>query len=218
MKAILQTTPMVGSRKPYKRDEWIRTIDRGGYLEIEFPYPYQNRTGAPKAYNFLYLIPGAEYSFAFAYPFQGFHELIERIVSKNEYQTAFRQEWTRFDSMLVTDQQKFLGEITKRPLLVMFQDPEDNFKRKWVVATQILVQPGASNVISETELNGLESLILPTLGLYVEATDAVSRVGSGLIQGRYKFPKSGFEKFMEKYKKVQPYLDEIGGTLRDMNK
>ena len=214
MRTILQTKPMVGSRKPYGREEWIRTVDKGGYMEIEFPFPNQNRIGTPEGYFFLYLMPRQDYSFALAYPFDGFHELVERILSEDVYESAFRQEWPRFDNMLITDEQKMLSEFAKRPIQVIFRDSEDDFKSKWVVASQIAVPAGASNVVHEAELRGLESLIAPTVSLHVEVTDAVNRVVTGQITGRYKFPKSGFEKFKEAYDKVEPYLGLLVDALK----
>lgn len=106
MRAMLQIKRTVGSRKPYKREEWVRTVDKGGYMEVEFPARIKNHIGKPKAYFFFYLILRQDYSFAFAYPFDGFNEFIQWILGEDVYETAFRQEWPRFDNMFITDQKK----------------------------------------------------------------------------------------------------------------
>jgi hypothetical protein len=76
----------------------------------------------------------------------------------------------------------------------------------------------ASNVIQEAELRSLQSLIVPTLSLHVEATDAVTRVATGQVKGRYKFPKSGFDKFLETYDKVAPYLSFVKDVFDATNR
>lgn len=183
-------------------------------MEIEFAYPFQNRISTPDSYFFFYLMPGKDYSFAIAYPFDGFHELIEQILSEDVYQAAFRQEWPIFNNLAIKDQQKMSLEFTKRPILSIFCDPEDEYKEKWVVATAVAVPVGASNVVTHAELKGLESLIFPSLSLLAEAKDAITRVMIGQIEGRYKFAKSRFEKFIESFNKAEPFIGKILDVLQ----
>lgn len=110
-----------------------------------------------------------------------------------------------------------LREFAKRPIMANIQYPED-FKGKWVVASQIVLPAQASNVVHEAEiLRVLETLLEPTLGLQVEVTDAVNRVLTGQVEGRYKIPKRGFEKFMETYKEVKPVLDFVINVLKEIS-
>jgi hypothetical protein len=208
MKSIYQKVPTVGTASPYSSDEWIRFAQKGAYLEVEIPIPNNPRTGPPEGYFLLYLFPSNGQSILLALPNPGVHEMIEWIWRDDVYVQAFRKKWSLFDSLMVPEGRAPV-EIWRRPILVSVQDPDDG-RTKWMVGRQVTVPPGLRNEILEVELQGLNSLMAPTLQLQVEAEDAMMRVGSGFMSGEFKLPKTKLEKFNEKYSEV---LEMLGVVL-----
>jgi len=214
MKRIIQTNPTVGSASLYRPNEWIRTADRGLYLEVEIPVPTHERTGPPEVYLLLNLFPRQGTSIALAVPSEGIHEMIEFIQSKKEYELAFRRKWPLLDSLLVDDQH-VVAEFAKRPVLLTAQDPDDRWS-KWMVGRQVTVPANAPNTrITDDELKAAESLIVPAVSLQTEARDAYSRVASAFVEKELAWPKSNFEKFMDGFKEVMEAIKPIVDALRD---
>lgn len=200
MKSMLQSQPTTGPATPYRRDEWIRTTDKGGWLEIELAARESSPTAPPLAYFLLNLIPGQGQSIALAVPGGGLDKLIEVVTSHKVYIQAFRRYWPIFDNLYV-DGQQLPAEAAKRPVLVTVKDLETGQPR-WMVATQVAVPANAPNArMTQAELEAAQSLIMPTLQLQAQAKDAGERVTNAFIRKEFEAPQGKFWEAFDKYQK-----------------
>lgn len=87
-----------------------------------------------------------------------------------------------------------------------------------MVGRQLAIPADAPNTkITDIELAALESLLVPTLRLRAEVQDVYEQVVRAFIRKEFEYPKSGFDKFREKFDKVMDILGPFTDALSQLS-